>query len=577
MHKSVYVDVLFYDDKVRPVREDKVEEAKIDIENIRNWMNRMNDYSKHIDLEEYDLIDIGMLLKDIKYHSIFFVDNYYELYYDMVMKKIDRLKPKMTEYFKEKYNCDCTPDEIYIGKYDSSQFADKDCRYKVIIGNTEFNCNYNVMTPTAIHAHERTTGKLEVVVGDMTFYSDNMLSSGNLRVVTEDLTVNSSSHVVSFDNVEYVGKRLCIGEASSKLMESVAKSNMKVGEVIEFYQNPITVDECREIFDKKDEWENNLKKYIKLIDEGRSEEIDIESLIEDIVNIKLYVHEIKNENNEYYNELLSKIDVLRNRIASYYNVNSKDVYIGDYVLGVTERDSCSYKVIVGNMKAGWLKNAESVGDVEIVAGDLFLWCPEACIFSLGNLNKNSIKGKIVYNNDVVTFDKFYENMNDNIEWNNRLARYLELIDKGELDSIDIKRFIEDIIPDTYDSKKERCSNYNKVIEKLSIVIPKIAEYFDCNVNEIYFGCYENDEETVFCRSKVIIGDVRLYRSNLKIFDCEHVVGNFEVEDCDNLDSINLTDDNIWGKVNIRSNHHMFRSLDEFKANSLIKKKEKKKV
>lgn len=130
---------------------------------------------------------------------------------------------------------------------------------------------------------------------------------------------------------------------------------------------------------------------------------------------------------------------------------------------------------------------------------------------------------------------------DKEEWNKRLIEYNKKIDNGTFKSEECGNLIEDLFHEDY-----RGHNSNSNLEELKVKLPKIkkdlAEYYNCDEEEICTGDYEPKEETT-CPYKVILGDAHFSNSNITdLGNLQSIVGgadfsNSNVTDLGNLKSI----------------------------------------
>jgi hypothetical protein len=75
---------------------------------------------------------------------------------------------------------------------------------------------------------------------------------------------------------------------------------------------------------------------------------------------------------------------------------------------------------------------------------------------------------------------------DSLEWNNRLLKHIEKIESGIFTKDDVPKFTRDYMNTRYRKKMEN-RNRKKLTELLPKIKDKIAEYYNCSVDEIFFG------------------------------------------------------------------------------------------
>lgn len=108
-----------------------------------------------------------------------------------------------------------------------------------------------------------------------------------------------------------------------------------------------------------------------------------------------------------------------------------------------------------------------------------------------------------------------KNWLDKEEWNKRLIRYNKEIEDGTFNSEETPKLIEDLLHSDYKSHFGTNSNLKELNRKLHKVKKYLAEYYNCNEEEICIGDYKPKEETI-CSYKIILGNA--YFSYSKVTD-----------------------------------------------------------
>ena len=94
---------------------------------------------------------------------------------------------------------------------------------------------------------------------------------------------------------------------------------------------------------------------------------------------------------------------------------------------------------------------------------------------------------------------------DKEKWNKRLIRYNKKIDEGTFKSEECGYLIKDLFHEDYKSHFNKNSNLEALKGKLYKIKKNLAEYYNCDEEEICTGDYNPKEETR-CPYKVILGD-----------------------------------------------------------------------
>ena len=102
---------------------------------------------------------------------------------------------------------------------------------------------------------------------------------------------------------------------------------------------------------------------------------------------------------------------------------------------------------------------------------------------------------------------------DKEEWNKRLIEYNKKIDNGTYKSEECENLIEDLFHKDYRSHFDINSNLEELKGKLYKIKKNLAEYYNCDEEEICTGDYKPKDETI-CPYKVIIGSAHFSNSNI---------------------------------------------------------------
>ena len=273
-------------------------------------------------------------------------------------------------------------------------------------------------------------------------------------------------------------------------------------------------------------------------------------------------------------------------------------------------------------EAEYLKNAEELANLvkdtqwctkdmapnHLSDGDFFLFVdndgkPHIAIKTIGKeidevrgiLNGGAQELEEEYRNVALSFLKNNENIPngkewlEKEEWNKRLIQYNKKIDSGKFTIEDVPTFVKDFFFISDYKENEENSYRNELKKKIYKIKQTLAEYYNCNEEEIYIGDV-NFSETDFsiCPYRIIFGNVNFENSkivdlgNLKLIGGFARFNNSKIVSLKNLNCVSKSVDfeesqvsDIEGLQHIGGKIYFGNNLDlEKKYNDILLKRER---
>ncbi len=180
---------------------------------------------------------------------------------------------------------------------------------------------------------------------------------------------------------------------------------------------------------------------------------------------------------------------------------------------------------------------KTLASIQLANGDFYVFVdndnkPHIAVKMIGNTidevrgikNENEQEIEDNYRNIAISFlenNKEIKNGKewlDKEEWNKRLIRYSEEIENNTLKDEEIPQLIKDYMMNDYRSHGEN-TNKEKLKENLPKIKGKIAEYYNCNEDEIlirdYFGSeYKEINDQKVCPYRIIFGEANFRYSEI---------------------------------------------------------------